>query len=244
MVAVFDIGNTRIHIGLCKGSAVSRKLSFPTRKRLPTSSISRIVKDRHLEGVVVVSVVPYLTKQLVDICRVQKIAPIVVSSKLRCGLKHKYNNPATLGADRIAVVVGALSRYKRDVIVIDAGTAVTIDVATQTGYHLGGIILPGMHLLAESMHKRTAQLPRIRVIKPKNFIGKSTRECIQTGIFHGTMAMMRGLIQDIRIQVRGNYYCVATGGSGKLIAQYVREVDEYDENLCIHGALDIYYRNA
>ena len=244
MVAVFDIGNTNIHIGLYKDRVLSRRFSLRTRKKLPHSSIKRIVKDDRLEGVVVVSVVPDLAKQLVNVCRVQKIAPIVVSSKLRCGLKYTYRDPATLGADRIAVVVGALSRYRRNVIVIDAGTAITIDVAKRGGYHLGGIILPGMHMFSELMHKKTSQLPQVRVIKPKNLVGRSTKECIQSGIFNGTMAMIQGLIQNIKIQARGDYYCVATGGSGKLIAGQVREVDVYDENLCMYGALDIYYRHA
>jgi len=244
MVAVFDIGNTNTHIGLYKGRVLLRKLSFPTRKKLLPLSIKRIIEDNRLEGVVIVSVVPYVTKQLIKLCRVHRTAPIIVSSKLKCGLRYKYHNPATLGADRIAVVVGALSRYNRDVIVVDAGTAITIDVATRGGYHLGGIILPGMHMLAELMHRKTAQLPQVRVSKPKNLIGKSTKECIQTGIFNGTMTMIRGLIQDIKMQVRGDYYCVATGGSGKLIAQHVGEVDEYNENLCIYGALDIYYKHA
>jgi len=244
MVAVFDVGNTNIHMGLYEGRVLSHKLSFPTKKRLPLSSIKRIMKDSQLAGVAVASVVPDLTVQLIKICREQKIKPVIVSSKLKCGLKYGYHNPATLGADRIAAVVGALSCYNRDLIVVDAGTAITIDVATRGGYHLGGIILPGMRILAELMHKRTAQLPQVKASKPKNLIGRSTEECIQTGIFNGTMAMIRGLIRDIKRQTKGDYYCVATGGSGKIIAQHVREIKEYNENLCIYGALNIYYRNA
>jgi type III pantothenate kinase len=149
-----------------------------------------------------------------------------------------------LGADRIAAVVGALSRYDRDVIVIDAGTAITIDVATRGWLHLGGIICPGMNVLSEQMYRQTAKLPRVRIRKPKNLIGRSTEECLQSGIFSGTMAMVSGLVRDIRKQERRDFLCVTTGGSGKVIAANVNDVDCYDDDLGIYGVLDIYYRSV
>jgi type III pantothenate kinase len=148
-----------------------------------------------------------------------------------------------LGADRIATVVGALSRYERDVIVIDAGTAITIDVATRGWHYLGGIICPGMRILSEQMHRQTAQLPRIRIRKPKNLIGRSTEECLHSGVFNGTMAMVSGLVRDIRKQERRDFLCIATGGSGKVIAAIVNDIDRYDDDLGIYGVLQIYYKS-
>ena len=244
MVAVFDVGNTNLHIGLYADHKLLRKLVYRSGKKLPLVRINEIIAGDDLEGVAVTSVVPRLTKQLVIVCRRYKIKPILVSSKSKCGLKYRYRNPATLGADRIAAVVGALSWHKKDVIVVDAGTAITMDVARRGGDYLGGIICAGMDILSESVHRRTAQLPKIRVTRPRNLIGTSTEECIRSGVFNGTMAMVRGLIQDVKEKTKGDFYCIATGGSGKILTRYVDEIEEYDADLCMYGALNIYYRNA
>jgi type III pantothenate kinase len=244
MVAVFGIGNTNLRIGLYTGNRLLRKLTYRSAKKLPIGSVRKIAVSDDLEGAAIVSVVPQLTKQLVKVCREFKVKAILVSSRSKCGLKYRYRNPGELGADRIAAVVGALSRYKRDVIVVDAGTAITIDIARRGGDHLGGLICPGMHMLSESMHRGTAQLPKIRVARPRNLVGRSTEECVRSGVFNGTMAMLRGLLRDINEQIRGDFYCVATGGWGNIITRHIDEIEEYDEDLCMYGALNIYYRNA
>jgi type III pantothenate kinase len=244
MVVVFDIGNTNVRLGLYVEDRLERKIVYRSAKRLPGAQIRKILSHDDVEGIAIVSVVPHLTKQLIKICRVNKVKTICVSPKSECGLTYRYRNPNELGADRIAALVGALTRYKRDVIVVDAGTAITIDVARKAGDHLGGIICPGIHMLSESIHKGTAQLPKIKVTRPRNLIGRSTEDCIRSGIFNGTMAMLNGLIHDIKEQIRGDFCCVATGGLGDMVARHVDAIDEYDENLCMYGALNIYYRNA
>jgi len=244
MVAVFDIGNTNVHVGLYQERELVYKDVYHTRKELPPAKIIKMIADEKLEGAAIASVVPRRTRQITGILRKHKVKSLVVSSRTESGLKYSYHDPSTLGADRIAALAGALSRYKKNVIVVDAGTATTIDVVRRDGFHIGGIICPGMQILAESIHRRTAQLPKTTVVKPRRLIGKSTEECIQSGVFNGTIVMINGLIQDIRRQVRGDYYCVSTGGAGEIIARYVDEIDEYCEDLCLYGALDIYYRNV
>ena len=243
MVAVFDIGNTNVHVGLYENHTLSRKLVLPSKPKLPITRIRKIINNSKLEGVAIASVVPHLTRQCGNICRQYEILPTIVSATAACGLRFRYRDPATLGADRIATVVGALSRYNRDVIVIDAGTAITVDVATRGWHHLGGIICPGMHILSEQLYRQTAQLPQIRIRKPKNLIGRSTEECLHSGIFNGTMAMVSGLVRDIRRQERRDFLCVATGGSGKVVAANVNDVDRYDDDLGIYGVLHVYYRS-
>lgn len=244
MVAVFDIGNTNIHIGVYTNHLLSKKIIFPTRRKLPSREIHEILANRYLDGVGVASVVPRWTTQLVSICSRRRVKPVIVSYKLKCGLKYRYRNPANLGADRIAAVAGALARYHTDVIVVDAGTATTIDVATREGDYLGGIICPGLRMLSECMHEKTAQLPLVTVDGPHDLIGRSTGECIASGLFNGTMAMIKGLVRDIKKQCRGRFLCVATGGSGKIIAENVKEIRAYDDDLCLYGILTIYEKNS
>jgi len=244
MVVVFDIGNTNIHIGLYKGRTLTRKFILPASKNLQAVKIRRILGDRRLTGAAIASVVPRLKKQVIDLCKMYGLPAVVVSSKIDCGIKYAYRNPMTLGADRIAAVVGALTRFRRDAIVVDAGTAVTIDVVLRGGKYLGGVILPGMHMLSLCMHKNTAQLPDVVVGKPEDLIGKSTEECIRSGIFNGTMMMVSGFIKALRKKYGKSLFCVSTGGSGALLKKYIKEIQKCDADLCMYGTLEIYYRYA
>lgn len=244
MVVVFDVGNTNIHIGLYRGRDLEQKWHFPVKKKMPIMKMRGILNDKRLQGVAIASVVPSLTKQIVRLCRQHELPVVVVSSKIDCGITYAYDNPATLGADRIAAVVGALTRYKCNVVVVDAGTAITIDLAMRDGRHLGGLIVPGMQMLSEIMHNKTAKLPEVSVRKPKNLVGRSTEECIQSGIFNGTMVMVTGLIKELQRQFGNDFFCVSTGGSGALVAKYVKDVRKYDGDLCLYGALAIYKRNV
>ena len=244
MVAVFDIGNTNVRVALFAQRKLLHKQAFASRRRLPIKKIKKMINEGDLDGVVIASVVPTLTKKIVGLCHRYRIRPVLVSSRSKSGLRYRYRTPSTLGADRIAGVTGALALYRKDVIVVDAGTAITIDVARRGGDFLGGIICPGMHILASAVQESTAQLPKIDVVRPRNLIGRSTEECIRSGIFNGTMAMVEGLIRHIKKQIKGDFYCVVTGGSGKIVNKYVDAIDEYNEDLCLHGALRIYYRNV
>lgn len=244
MVAVFDVGNTNLHAGIYDGRTFIQRWHVPTRNKLPVARIKRILSRSKLSGVAVSSVVPQVTKHLVGLCRRYKVRSVVVSSRIDCGIRYAYDDPATLGADRIAAIAGALARYRRDAIIVDAGTAITIDVALENGRHLGGLILPGMEMLAETMREKTAQLPRIRVERPKNLAGRSTEECMQSGVFNGTMKMISGLVRELRARYARDLFCVSTGGAGALMARHVPEIDRHDADLCLYGALTIYYKNV
>jgi len=244
MVIVFDIGNTNIHIGLYRNRTLGRKYIFPTQKNLQKKEIRRILSDRKSTGAAIASVVPRITKQVIDLCKEYGLPVVVVSSKVDCGITFTYRDPSTLGADRIAAVTGAVARFRRDAIVVDAGTAITADVVLREGKYLGGVIMPGMNILSASMHKNTAQLPEVAVRKPRGLIGRSTEECIRSGIFYGTMMMVSGFINELKRKYGKSFFCVSTGGSGKLLSKHIKEIQKYDADLCMYGALTIYYRYA
>lgn len=244
MVAVFDIGNTNIHAGLYRGRRLTGRMCVPTGDALPVTKIARILSRKTPDGAAIVSVVPRLTRELVKLCRRQGVRTVVISSKIDCGIKHVYDDPSTLGADRVAAMAGALARYRQDAIIVDAGTAIKIDVALKNGRHLGGLILPGMQILAEALHEKTAQLPRIMVKKPGNLAGRSTTECMQSGIFNGTLAMVAGLIRQLKARYGAHLFCVSTGGAGAVLARHIPAIDKHDPELCLFGALTIYRRNV
>src|ERR671932_403436 len=101
-------------------------------------------------------------------------------------------NPKEVGPDRIANAVGAFDRYGGPVIVVDFGTATTVDATSAQGEYLGGAILPGIEISLDALFARAAALSRIKLAEPRRVIGKSTVESVQSGTFFGFGAAVDG----------------------------------------------------
>jgi type III pantothenate kinase len=153
-----------------------------------------------------------------------------------------YENPKEVGADRIANAVGAYDRYGGPVIVVDFGTATTVDATSTRGEYLGGAIMPGIEISLDALFARAAALTRIKLVEPRRVIGKSTVESVQSGTLHGFSAAVDGLCRRFQKEL-GPTAVVATGGLGELIAPYCECIEHYDPWLTLHGLRLIYSRN-
>jgi len=245
MVAVFDIGNSNIHCGLYKGERLVKNAIYPLTERALWAKILRLVRNRDVEGSAIASVVPDLTHRLRSILRrYVKVSPIIVTSDLNYDLRFGYHNPETLGADRIANVVGGLARYNKNMIIADIGTAITLDIVLKDGYYIGGIIAPGIKASIDGLTHQTALLKNASFEKPRGLIGRSTKECIRSGVYYGNIAMLRGLIQAIRGKYRKRFFCIAVGGWGRVMTAQIKEINRFDSDLTLYGALRIYYDNV
>ncbi|KPJ71845.1 hypothetical protein AMJ52_08295 [candidate division TA06 bacterium DG_78] len=245
MVAVFDIGNTNIRMGLYEAQKLVKRITYPTSTKSVEKKFIDVLIHKNLEGIAIASVIPLVTQKFVRYFRRGfAISPLIISSKLDCHLTYEYYKPETLGADRIANVVGGLERYNKDLIVIDFGTATTIDIVLKDGRYLGGLIMPGIGASLETLSKKTALLPLVKFKKPIKTIGRSTEECIQSGVFNATVAMMKGLIVQIRKEKKKKFLCIATGGWSKIMTPMIREIKYCDPDLCLYGVFKIYNYNA
>lgn len=149
-----------------------------------------------------------------------------------------------MGADIIADAVGALEKFQPPIIVIDMGTATTINVISKSGVYEGGLFLPGVDVALESMSYRAALLPDISLRPPKGLIGKDSEECMLSGIVYGNAAMLDGLIERIREMFQGDEVSVvATGRNAPLIVRYCRHLSAHDPNLLMEGLWHIYQKN-
>ena len=245
MIVAIDIGNTNVHVGFYSGNRLGRKLVYPTRKGAREPSFIENVRVNVPVAVPITSVVPRITKQFATFFRKHfGLAIFRVSAKVETHLSYDYYKPQTLGADRIANVVGGLARYKRNLIIVDFGTAITLDIVLRDGHYLGGIICPGAQTMATALAQHTALLRRVAVVAPPRLVGRSTEECIQSGIFRGTVAMVHGLIEKIKTGYRKRFYCIATGGNGESIAKHIVGINKYDPHLTLFGTLTTYRYNA
>ncbi|MCG8492514.1 MAG: type III pantothenate kinase, partial [Sneathiellales bacterium] len=128
-------------------------------------------------------------------------------------------------------------------IVLDFGTATTLDVVDGEGNYAGGIIAPGVNLSLDALHAAAAKLPRIAVEAPEHVIGKSTLECMQSGIYWGYISMIEGLIKRIRAEYGEELQTVATGGLASLFAKGTDMIDHIDTDLTLTGLVEIFNRN-
>lgn len=152
------------------------------------------------------------------------------------GIAIDYDPPESAGADRLANAVAVKVKYGFPAIVVDLGTAVTLDVVDTAGAFVGGCILPGPGLAAEAIAAKTG-LPKIKPAVPGQAIGKSTIQCLQSGIVFGCAGAVSDLIARVAQDLGGHERIVATGGWAKAIAPLCPEIETVDETLTLDGLL-------
>ena len=160
-----------------------------------------------------VSSVPRVTGALREMTeRYFGFAALVVEPGVRTGMPILYDNPKEVGADRIANAVAAFDLYGGPTIVIDFGTATTFDAISAKGEYLGGAIVPGIDISLDALFARAAALRRVELVEPRNVIGRSTVESIQSGAVYGFAGLVDGMCERIVAELDADATVVATGG--------------------------------
>jgi len=252
MLIAVDIGNSSINIGFFTNSGlVVQKIE--TRPLQSSSGylalINRFKKEKNIdkipEGIIISSVVPALTEVLIETLKKFKSGePLLVSCKIKTGLKFNIPNPEKLGSDRIANVVAAYDLYKRPVAVVDFGTATTISVVGKDANYIGGAIMPGIGLMNKALAKGTSKLFKVTLTPPMSALGIDTDKCIQSGLFYGTAGATERLVSEIEKECGLRLNVVLTGGYGSMISRFFRRKFNLRPHLTIEGLRTIYIRNA
>jgi type III pantothenate kinase len=202
------------------------------------------VKAAQIDDVVICSVVPTLLLIFEEVCKKYlRKTPLVVEAGVKTGVRIDMDNPREVGPDRIVNAVAAHHLYGGPVIVIDMGTATTMDVVAKGGKYIGGAIAPGIAIATEALFTRTAVLPRIELSLPKKAIGRNTVAAMQSGIVFGYIGLIEGLINRIQAELDEKAKVVATGGFATLMARATDLIDEVNPDLTLIGLRLIYNMN-
>ncbi len=253
MLLAVDIGNTDTTLGVFEGEELRATWHMGSIiHRMADEYAALFLNLLHHQGVdksdikevALCSVVPPLTATFEELFRRYfHVSPLVVGTGVKTGVRIRMDNPKEVGADRIVNAAAAHRLYHGQIIIADLGTATTFDVVSKEGDYLGGAIAPGIAMAAEALSMRTAMLPRVEFVHPKQVIGTSTVAAIQSGLIFGYVGLVEGLIARIKHELGGEAKVVATGGYAKLIAQETRVIDVVNPDLTLVGLRLIYLMN-
>jgi type III pantothenate kinase len=252
MILTFDVGNTETVIGLFERTTLLDHWRVATVTERTVDEwgllIRALVRESgfDLEPVTAASigsVVPPINPLLTEMCeRHLDVRVLLVDARTPLPIRLAVEEPLSVGADRIANTLAAASLFKRDTIAVDFGTATTFDCISGDGTFVGGVIAPGVLTGAETLVRRTAKLPRIELRPPGAVIGKRTETSLRSGIFHGAVDSIDGIVRRIREEwQRPDVLVVATGGLAQLIGPHCRTVERIEPFLTLQG-LEIAHR--
>ncbi len=242
MILLIDVGNTHTVFGTTNDGKTFKKWRFSTGKYetedelfshiLPLMEKEKI-SPRDIGNIIVCSVVPSLNHIMQRFAeKYFEKKPIWVEAEDGV-IRWNVKAPCEIGADRVANVIGAYHEYGSSCVILDFGTAITIDLLLEGTYE-GGVIMPGLLTMVHALFTGTAKLPLVDLKPPIETIGKDTGSNIQIGVIKGSAHAVNGLIEDIKREYGKNIPVVITGGQSKVIAKYVIH-DVHDGDLTLKG---------
>jgi type III pantothenate kinase len=253
MLMAIDIGNTNIALGLYEDDSLGPRWRLATNHERMSDEfglqfISMLnhagYKPEDLTGVCMASVVPPLTGTFIDACRrYLGLEPLVVDAGVKTGVRIRYENPRSVGADRIVDAAAVKEFHGVPACVVDFGTATTFDAISKEGDYLGGAIAPGINIAAQALFQRTAKLPRVDLQRPPTAVGRNTEHAMQSGLLFGYVGLVEGMVSRFREELGPHMKVIATGGLARIIADETKTIQVVAPWLTLDGLRLVWYMN-
>jgi type III pantothenate kinase len=267
MLLGIDIGNTNLTLGLFVENTLLHTFRLQSRREQTSDDYAialqrlmelQALERSELEHAVIASVVPALTPVLSQaVRRAFDLEALVVGPNTDVGVAIAVERPQEVGVDRIvnvaaarhvALLAAGASASPRQVlaegaIVVDLGTATTLDCLSPSGEFLGGVIVPGMRVSFEALIARAPKLPDVELVAPARVLGQNTVQCLQSGIVHGHASLVDGLVAKLGAELPFKYRVLATGGLATSLLPYTTSIERVDVDLTLRGLYVIHERN-
>lgn len=248
MWLAIDIGNTNIHIGIFEEDIL--RSTYSVKNEFTPSTHANLIKILNssilskAQAVVISSVNPRAEDFVIEcIQKYLLVKPKRIGKDILIRIPVLTEYPEKVGMDRLVNALAAFEWTHNWAIVVDAGTAITIDGVDNKGAFLGGIIAPGVDICSKALHHYTALLPEVPIRKPKCILGKNTEEAINTGIYWGTIGMVGKLISMLCDDLGCQPTVIATGGNANMLAKEIHLITVVLPNLALEG-IKIAYKTS
>ena len=254
MMAV-DVGNTQTVLGLFEGDELRGQWRLATEAHRTADELAVVfagflglqgLRLERVSAMIVSSVVPGLDRSYRDLAgEILDVPYYPVNASMQTGLKNRYDDPGAVGADRIVNAVAVGSHYGFPAIIVDIGTATTVEAVDGEGCYLGGAILTGLYVALDALISQTAKLPSVDLeAEPPRAIATNTPDSIRSGFIYGYAGAIDALIRRSREELgEEGVRVVATGGPARVIARHCREIEEFDPDLTLKGLYALYEMN-
>jgi type III pantothenate kinase len=252
MLLAVDVGNTETVVGLYGDTELVDHWRIATNAERTGDEHAMLLSQflsqhgltfDHVTGIAVSSTVPRLTATLRRMAvRYLDVPTVVLEPGVKTGMPILYENPKEVGPDRIANAVAAYDLYGGPSIVVDFGTATTFDAITAKGEYAGGAIMPGVQISLDALFLRAAAVRRVELGEPRNIIGKTTAESVQSGVVYGTTVLVDGLCERFEEEL-GESTVISTGGLGGLFSRLTKRIEHHEPWLTLHGLRLIFEKN-
>jgi pantothenate kinase type III len=252
MLLAVAVENTRTLVGLVFEGTVKRHWWVGTDPRRTADEWAVLLQgllagESPVSGIAVCSAVPHVLHELRDVVSryYHDVPSVVVEPGVKTGLPVLVDNPREVGTDRIANALAAVHLYGAPCLVVDVGTAVTIDVVNPAGAFIGGVIAPGIETATDALGVAAAQLRRVELVRPRSVVAKNTVEALQSGAIHGFAALVDGLVTRIRAEqsLDDTTAIVLTGALAPLLTEQLTTPVRNEPLLTLHGLYRAFARN-
>ena len=256
MLVAADIGNTQTVLGAFEGEGLRERWRMATEEHRSADEIGAScaafmnlsgLKLEDVEALIVSSDVPPLIRSYKNLARDILGVPFYsVSSEMETGLEIHYDDMGALGSDRIVNSVAAVRYYGSPAIIVDFGTATTVEAVGRDARYLGGALMPGIYLSLEALAARAAKLQNVDLeAKTPQAIAVNTPDSIRSGFIYGYPGAVDALIRRFKDELgEPDAHVLATGGPAPFIVRHCREIDTLDPDLTLKGLRILYEMNA
>ncbi|MFW6145779.1 MAG: type III pantothenate kinase [Planctomycetota bacterium] len=245
-VLAADIGNTRTTLGVVQGETAYAQVTVATADR---NAMAELVKQmweamtspRRIVACSVASRSLEIFREVVDETLDEPVA--VIGEDIPLPIEVGIPHPERIGTDRLCGAAAAFGKLQQECVVVDLGTAITVDCISNEGVFLGGAILPGMRMQARALHEGTARLPEVEPAEPAGVFGEDTAEAIRSGIVAGVRGAVRGLVEAYATELNQWPIVVTTGGDAALFGNPEGIVQAQAPPLCLLGIARALYQS-
>ncbi|MGM0471476.1 MAG: type III pantothenate kinase [Bacillota bacterium] len=245
MILAIDVGNTNTVLGVFENKDLIVDWRVATEKDKTADEYGMLLFDlfnynqlevNEVERIIISCVVPAVVTALEEVAvKYFGVDPLIVGPGIKTGVNVQMENPKEVGADRIVNGVAAYNLYGGPAIVVDFGTATTVELISKSGDYLGGAIAPGIDISMEALFDYADKLPKIELEKPESVVGKNTVDSLKSGIIYGAIGQIDGIVRSIKEEISEEPIVIATGGLAELISNQSEEIDRIDPLLTLQG---------